>query len=222
MGDDTRRQRERMVADLAHQGIVDERVLEALRKVPRHEFVGPEWQDQAYIDQPLPIGGNQTVSAPFVVAIMTQAAQTKLTDKVLEVGTGSGYQAAILAQLAGRVYTIERLERLASEASRKLKKLGYKNVEVVVGDGTRGLPEHAPFDVILVTAGAAYEPPQPLLDQLRVGGRLVIPVGDRWVQTLYRYTKLHDGAIVKEIASDWQVVFVPLVGEYGWGERNSS
>lgn len=193
--------------------ITDERVLEAFRAVPRHEFVPAEYRRRAYLDKPVPIGEGQTTSQPSLVAIMTSHLQLDGDDTVLEVGTGSGYQAAILGELAREVYTIERFASLAKAAERRLDRLGYDNVHVIVGDGTEGLPDKAPFDAIIVTAGAPHIP-QPLVDQLQEGGRLVIPVGDYpHTQRLKVAVKHGDGVNVEETLA---ARFVPLVGEYGW------
>ena len=170
-------QRQKMVREqILSRGIKDQRVLNAMRQVPRHLFVSPEIAGMAYEDRPLPIGHGQTISQPYIVALMTELAQLAAQDRVLEIGTGSGYQAAILSRLAAQIYTIEYFEPLGLEARRRLKDLHYENVEVRVGDGYQGWPEHQPFDAILVTA-AIERVPQPLLDQLKPGGRLVIPLG---------------------------------------------
>lgn len=205
--------RERMVqTQLVARGIGDVRVLEAMGKVPRHLFVDEAMRDQAYSDYPLPIGEKQTISQPYIVALMTEALELKGHEKVLELGTGSGYQAAILAELADRVFSIERIPSLAYRANQILQKLGYKNVIIRVTDGTLGWPEEAPFDGILVTAGAPRIP-QTLVDQLALGGRLVIPVGDRLSQELIKVNRTPDG-IVKESLGG--VRFVDLVGKWGW------
>ena len=206
-----RRAREEMVArQLAARDIRDERVLEAFRRVPRHRFVPPEIRASAYVDHPMPIGSGQTISQPYMVALMTQCLELEGAERVLEIGTGSGYQAAILAELAREVYSIERQESLAARASAVLD--GYPNIHITVGDGTEGWPEHAPYDGIIVTAGAPDAPP-PLLDQLADGGRLVIPVGGSFSQTLLVYTRR--GAIFDDRAV-CGCVFVPLIGKYGW------
>ncbi len=197
---------------LVARGIGDVRVLEAMGKVPRHLFVDEAMRDQAYSDYPLPIGEKQTISQPYIVALMTEALELKGHEKVLELGTGSGYQAAILAELADRVFSIERIPSLAYRANQILQKLGYKNVIIRVTDGTLGWPEEAPFDGILVTAGAPRIP-QTLVDQLALGGRLVIPVGDRLSQELIKVNRTPDG-IVKESLGG--VRFVDLVGKWGW------
>jgi len=206
-------QRRMVEEQLIPRGISDPAVLEAFRKVPREKFIDPQYQKLAYIDAPLMIGEGQTISQPFTVAMMTQLLELKPTDKVLEVGTGSGYQAAILGEIVreGRVWTLERLEGLARKARKVLKLLKYLNVRVVVGDGTKGLPEEAPFDAIIVTA-AAPEVPPPLIEQLKIGGRLVMPVGGEWHQEMVRLTKTAEG-VKKEFFGGYR--FVPLVGEYG-------
>ena len=170
-------EREQMVKEqIAMRGVTDERVLRALGKVPREQFVPEQMRGQSYSDGPLPIGYDQTISQPFVVAFMTEKLGLRPTDRVLEIGTGSGYQAAILAELAAKVYTIEIVEPLGKRAEETLRRLGYKNVKVKIGDGYQGWPEVAPFDRIMVTAGATFIP-QPLVDQLVIGGRMIIPVG---------------------------------------------
>ena len=205
------REREEMVTrHLETRDISDGRVIEAFRKVPRHEFIPPELKAESYADHPLPIGSGQTISQPYIVALMTQCLELVGAEKVLEIGTGSGYQAAILAELAREVYTVERYDDLADRASAILGK--YQNVHVRIGDGTEGWPEHAPYDGIIVTAGAPGAP-QPLLDQLTDGGRLVIPVGGSFSQTLVVY-KRH-GEVFDE-TTVCGCVFVPLVGKYGW------
>ena len=208
-------ERERMVEEqLIRRGIVDERVLEAMRRVPRHLFVPEHLRHLAYRDSPLPIGEGQTISQPYIVALMTQALELKGSEKVLEIGTGSGYQAAILSLLAREVYTVERILSLARRAERILARLGYTNVRVKVGDGSLGWPEHAPYEAIIVTAATEQVPP-PLREQLADGGRLVAPVGGRWSQTLIRLRRRGDQFVREHLTA---VVFVPLVGEYGWRE----
>jgi protein-L-isoaspartate(D-aspartate) O-methyltransferase len=211
-----RQARDRMVEDqLAGRGIRDARVLEAMRAVPRHLFVPGEMRDLAYADAPRPIGQRQTISQPYIVALMTELLDLKGDEKVLEIGTGSGYQAAILGKLAKEVYSVERLPELAEKARKLLEALGYNNVHVVVADGTRGLPEHAPFDAIVVTA-AAPQVPKPLLQQLADGGRLVLPVGSRDGQILERWIRRGDQWSQERITP---VAFVPLVGEHGWSSE---
>lgn len=190
------------------RGITNEAVLAAMRHVPRHRFVPSKYAAFAYMDGPLPIGHNQTISQPSLVAKMTEALALKKTDKVLEVGTGSGYQAAILAELADKVLTVEILEPLARQAERTLTELGYHNVRVRVGDGYQGWPEEAPFDAIIVTAAPDHVPP-PLLNQLAIGGRLILPVG-RFFQTLELYHRTTEGYEHKTLTL---VRFVPLVRE---------
>jgi len=205
--------RDRMVeSQLISRGINDPRVLEAMRKVCRHLFVDEALQDQAYSDHPLPISDKQTISQPYIVALMTESLQLKGHEKVLEIGTGSGYQAAILAELAARVFSVERLPSLAHRANQMLQKLGYRNVIVRVSDGTLGWPDEAPFDGILVTAGAP-KVPQTLIEQLAIGGRLVIPVGGRVSQDLILVERTAEGAHETDLGA---VRFVDLVGKHGW------
>ncbi len=208
-------QRELMVErQLEPRGICDPAVVRAFRKVPRHRFVGPVLQDSAYADYPMPIGEGQTISQPYMVALMTQCLELKRSDRVLEIGTGSGYQTAILATIAAEVFTVERVASLAKKAESILKELGYNNVHFNVGDGTRGWAEEAPFDGILVTAGAPRVP-EPLVAQLAEGGRLVIPVGGAWSQDLMVVRKAK-GKVTEENVCG--CVFVPLLGEFGWRE----
>ncbi|MBN2408256.1 MAG: protein-L-isoaspartate(D-aspartate) O-methyltransferase [Candidatus Aminicenantes bacterium] len=203
--------RRRMVTEqLAGRDISDPRVLEAMRKVPRHLFVLPGSRDQAYEDYPLPIEEGQTISQPYIVALMTQCLGLRQGEKVLEVGTGSGYQAAVLAEMGARVFSIEINERLAAQAARTLHALGTDQVQVRAGDGYRGWPEEAPFDAVIVTC-AAPEIPSPLMDQLGEGGRLIIPLGSaRHFQTLTLITKEGGRLRKKEISG---VRFVPMTGE---------
>jgi len=202
-------ERERMVREqIEARGIRDERVLRAMRRVPRHRFMPEARRPDAYDDRALPIGHGQTISQPYVVAAMTEVLDLDGDEKVLEVGTGSGYQAAILGELAREVYTIEIVEPLAERARRALEELGYDDVHVRAGDGYRGWPEQAPFDAIIVTAAPDHVP-QPLLDQLAVGGFMVIPVGDR-VQDLTLITRDEEGYHTKEL---FGVLFVPMTGE---------
>jgi len=184
-------------------------VLEALRKVPRHLFVPQQFESQAYADEPLPIGHGQSISQPYVVAFMSKELELKPEDKVLEIGTGSGYQAAVLAELAKEVYSIEIVEPLAREARERLERLGYTNVRVRVGDGYRGWPEAAPFDAIIVTAAPDHVPPV-LLDQLREGGRMVLPLGRGYEQDLVKVRRTGKG-LQQEVLLP--VRFVPMVGE---------
>ncbi len=207
-------ERKRMIAEqLVPRGVSDPAVLGAFKKVPREKFIDPEHRKLAYIDSPLMIGEGQTISQPFTVAMMTQLLELQPLDRVLEIGTGSGYQAAILSEIVkeGQVFTIERFENLAEKARKALKELNYLNVKVIVGDGTKGLSDEAPFDAIIVTA-AASKVPQPLIDQLKVGGRLVMPVGGEWHQEMVRLTKTEEGALRENFGG---YRFVPLVGEYG-------
>ena len=205
--------RDRMVeTQLISRGIRNPRVLEAMGKVPRHLFVDEALRDQAYSDYPLPIGDKQTISQPYIVALMTETLDLQGHEKVLEIGTGSGYQAAILAELADRVFTIERYPNLAYRANQVLQKLGYKNIVTRVADGTLGWPDEAPFDGILVTAGAPRIP-QPLVDQLAPEGRLVIPLGDRLSQELALVERAEKGIHQTYLGG---VRFVDLVGKWGW------
>lgn len=207
--------RDIMVSDqLEARGIRDPAVLAAMRQVPREEFVPAELAGHAYDDNPLPIGEGQTISQPFMVAYMTEALEPARTDRVLEIGTGSGYAAAVLSQVVAEVHTVERIAELASTARERLNRLGYANICVHVGDGSLGWPEHAPYDAIVVTAGAP-QVPQPLLEQLAVGGRLVIPVGPHQrIQTLVRVRQVSPGDFRYE--SHFGVMFVPLIGAAGW------
>jgi len=203
------REREEMVAQqIAARGVRDERTLAAMRAVPRHLFVPSELAGQAYADHPLPIGRGQTISQPYIVAFMTEALALDGSETVLEVGTGSGYQAAVLAEIVSRVYSIEIVAPLAQEAGALLKDLGYSNVEVRAGDGYQGWPEAAPFDAIIVTA-AAPRIPEPLKEQLGDGGRLILPVGDEW-QELVVVTRIGDRFEEKRVLG---VRFVPMTGE---------
>lgn len=199
---------------IRRRGVRDEKVLEAMERVPRHEFVPAAQLGAAYDDRPLPIGDSETISQPYIVAAMTVAARVEPGDKVLEIGTGSGYQAAILAYLGGRVFTMERNFLLADAARARLARLGYAGIEVIEGDGTEGYPVAAPYQVILVTA-ASPKVPAPLLDQLDEGGRMVIPVGDLWHQDLQLLFK-HQGQVVTRFLDACQ--FVPLIGRHGWPE----
>lgn len=200
---------------LRRRGLRDDRVLEAMLRVPRHEFVLPQYLDAAYEDRPLPIGELETISQPYIVAAMTAAARVKPGEKALEVGTGSGFQAAILAFLGAKVYTIERNPQLAESARARLARLGYGGVEVICGDGTEGYPPAAPYQVILVTA-AAPDVPKPLLDQLDDSGRLVIPVGDLYHQDLKLVFKRGNETAARLLDP---CQFVPLIGRYGWPEK---
>jgi len=214
---DGARRRHRMVEEqLRRRGISDPRVLSAMESVPRHCFVGENARWAAYDDEPVAIGLGQTISQPYMVARMTELLDLDPTSRVLEVGTGSGYQAAVLAELAAEVWTLERHPELAERARLLLNDLGYRNVHVLVGDGSLGLPERAPFDAIIVTA-AAPRVPAPLLDQLADGGRLVIPVGDRGVQQL-RLIRRRDQEFVETDVLACR--FVPLVGQAAYSEED--
>ena len=214
---DPSRARDRMVeVQIARRGVRDPRVLDAMRAVPREAFVEPGLAGFAYEDGPLPIGEGQTISQPYVVALMVEAAGVGPGGRVLEVGAGSGYAAAVLGRIAGRVHAVERHPSLAAAARRRLERLGYDNVELRAGDGTLGWPEAAPFDAILVAAGGPGVP-RALMEQLAVGGRLVIPVGGgEGRQRLLRVTRT--GAAGYEEEDLGAVAFVPLVGEQGWAE----
>ncbi|HEX3127729.1 MAG TPA: protein-L-isoaspartate(D-aspartate) O-methyltransferase [Thermoanaerobaculia bacterium] len=209
-GDDFGGARRRMVQEqLRARGVEDRRVLSAMEQVPRHLFVPEEVRDRAYSDHPLPIGEGQTISQPYIVGLMTQLLGVKPGDKILEIGTGSGYQAAVLSRVASEVYTIEIVKPLGEQAERTLSRLGYSNIHTRIGDGYQGWREAAPFDGIIVTA-APPEVPKPLLDQLAVGGNLVVPVGDSW-QDLKVYTKQKDGSFHQRKVLP--VRFVPMTGE---------
>jgi len=195
--------------------IKDPRVIAAMKKVPRHLFVEEALQNQAYNDRPLPIGEKQTISQPYMVALMTEALTLNGKEKVLEIGSGSGYQTAILAELAQEVFSVERIRTLAVRARKILYELGYFNVEIKIFDGTFGWVEKSPFDAIMVTAGSP-DIPQPLYEQLSMGGRLVIPIGDENIQDLFRITKT-EGGMKKEDLGGCR--FVKLVGKYGWEEE---
>jgi protein-L-isoaspartate(D-aspartate) O-methyltransferase len=207
--------REQMVnVQIARRGIRDRYVLDAMRRVPRESFVNPGDEQFAYDDGPLPIGEAQTISQPYIVALMIQAAELKRSDRVLEVGAGCGYAAAVMSLIAARVYGIERLKALGEAARERLARLGYDNIETRVDDGTRGWPEAAPFDAILVSA-AAPEVPYALEEQLAIGGRLIIPVGQpRFGQTLRKITRHSETQYEQESLGG--VAFVPLIGEQGW------
>ncbi len=213
--DFSRLRREMVRRQLASRGITNERVLKAFLEVPREEFVPPQMRIYAYEDGPLSIGYGQTISQPYMCALMTELLDPQPEDRVLEIGTGSGYQAAILSRLVKEVYTVERIPELAERAKKVLEKLGYDNVFVKVSDGTLGWPEFAPYDKIIVTAGAP-KVPKGLLEQLKEGGRMVIPVGPRHAQVLKVISKLDDSSVVEE--EDTPCIFVPLIGEDGWQE----
>jgi protein-L-isoaspartate(D-aspartate) O-methyltransferase len=200
---------------IRRRGIRDEKVLEAMFQVARHEFVPPAYLASAYDDRPLPIGESETISQPYIVAAMSVAARVQPGDKALEVGTGTGYQAAILAYLGATVYTVERNPQLAESARERLAHLGYKGIEVICGDGTEGHPSAAPYQVIVVTAAAPLVPP-PLLDQLDSGGRMVIPVGDLLHQDLQLIFK-RGSEVATRLLDPCQ--FVPLIGKHAWPEK---
>jgi len=200
---------------LRPRGIRDERVLEAMFEVPRHEFVPVASIEAAYEDRPLPIGESETISQPYIVAAMTQAARVQPGEKVLEIGAGSGYQAAVLVRLGARVYTVERNFRLAELARTRLARLGYQGIDVIWGDGSEGYAAAAPYDVILVTA-AAPRVPEVLKDQLAEGGRMLIPVGDLRHQDLHLVTR-QGNQFITRVLDPCQ--FVPLIGAYGWPEK---
>jgi protein-L-isoaspartate(D-aspartate) O-methyltransferase len=205
--------RRKMVeSQIAARSIRDERVLDAMRNIPRHLFLDEAMWNQAYNDYPLPIGEKQTISQPYIVALMTEALELRPNDRVLEIGTGSGYQAAILATLAEWVYTVERIRTLAIKARKVLDQLHMYNISIRVGDGTAGWEEHSPYDAIIVTAGSP-DIPQPLVDQLCEGGRLVIPVGDRYSQTLYKLIRRGEDLRREDLGG---CRFVDLVGNHGW------
>ncbi|HVS03603.1 MAG TPA: protein-L-isoaspartate(D-aspartate) O-methyltransferase [Thermoanaerobaculia bacterium] len=214
-------ERERMVSrQIAARGVRDERVLEAMRRVPREPFLRQELRDLAYEDSPLPIAEGQTISQPYMVALMTEALELGPDDRVLEIGTGSGYAAAVLAEVAAEVVTVERHRSLADEARRRLAGLGYDQIEVVHADGTLGWPERAPYDAIVVAAGGP-DVPAALQRQLAIGGRLVIPVGPtRLLQTLVRLRRVGEKDFRHEDLGE--VRFVPLVGEEGWEDDEST
>eukprot|EP01032_Pedospumella_encystans_P011848 gene11848-13745_t len=212
---------------LRSRGIKDERVLRAMETVPRHWFVSPELASAAYEDHPLPIGEDQTISQPYIVAYMAEAAQIQPTDKLLEIGTGCGYSAAVLSLLAETVYTAEIIPQLGNSAKDRLQELGYQNIEVIVEDGSVGFAEHAPYDIIIVTAGAPRVP-QELLSQLKVGGRMVVPVctasgffafllGEK----LLRFTRTGEADVPESFNVEYleDVGFVPLTGKAGWPQE---
>jgi protein-L-isoaspartate(D-aspartate) O-methyltransferase len=200
---------------LRRRGIFDDRVLSAMEKVPRHLFVPEALRDQAYSDDALPVDCRQTISQPFIVGYMLHMLEVSPEHRVLEIGTGTGYQAALLAEIAREVYTVERIPELAAVARRILSELGYTNVSVTIGDGTNGLPDHAPFDRIIVAA-AAPQIPQPLFAQLTEGGRMVIPVGSPDVQQLVLIRKQNGTPVTQELEG---CRFVPLLGEQGFTPR---
>jgi protein-L-isoaspartate(D-aspartate) O-methyltransferase len=208
-------ERSRMVEyQIRSRGISNPHVLGAMREIPRHLFIPPPYNTSAYDDAPLPIGNGQTISQPYIVALMTELLDPRPEDHVLEIGAGSGYQAAILSILVQHVTTIERIPAVADLARENLAKIGLKNISIIVGDGTKGYPEHAPYDGIMITA-ATPEIPKPLIDQLAVGGILVAPVGGREIQELITVTKNENGTLR---SSHGGVRFVPLIGEHGWAD----
>lgn len=204
-----RLRREMVDVQIVARGIKDKKVINAMLKVPRHLFIPENYRREAYEDHPVPIGYGQTISQPYIVAFMTEAVGLKGDEKVLEIGTGSGYQAAILAEIVKEVYTIEIIEPLAKRAQETLKNLGYKNVKVFVGDGYNGLPQYAPFDVIIITA-AAPRVPEPLKSQLKVGGRMILPLGENY-QDLVLITKYGKNNYM--MTTLLPVIFVPMTGE---------
>lgn len=210
--------REKMVKEqLIPRGIKEPGVLAAFGKVPRHKFVPEKYLDSAYADLPLPIGAGQTISQPYMAALMTQCLELSGEQSVLEIGTGSGYQAAILAELAGKVYSVERLDALAKQSQRRLQDLGYQNIRIKVADGSAGWPEFAPYDKIIVTA-ASPAIPRPFIEQLNIGAKLVIPVGGSANQVLTQVVKHKDKIETEELCG---CVFVPLLGEYGWRKKDA-
>ena len=196
------------------RGVKDERVLAVMRRIPRQEFLPEAIRGMAYTDNALPLGEGQTMSQPYMVALMTESLRLKGTERVLEIGTGSGYQAAVLAELCEKVYTVERIKTLADKARVTLDRLGYKSVAIKVYDGTYGWKEMAPFDAIIVTAGSP-DIPAPLVEQLKEGGRMAIPVGDRYGQRLITVVKTTEGITTEQSIP---CVFVPLIGNHGWKE----
>lgn len=201
-----------------HYKIADQKVLDVMNTVPRHRFVQEALRSQAYKDNALPIAAGQTISQPFIVARMTELLELTGRERVLEIGAGSGYQSAVLASLARKVYAVERIQTLANEALAKLRSLGYNNVSVRNADGTNGWGVYAPFDAILVAAGGP-EVPKPLLDQLEIGGKLVVPIGeDQKNQTLVRVTRTADGFKSEDHGP---CSFVPLIGSHGWSEKTA-
>ncbi|MEQ1905432.1 MAG: protein-L-isoaspartate(D-aspartate) O-methyltransferase [Pirellulaceae bacterium] len=213
----TKKRHEMVAQQIAARGVRNPLVLHAMRTVPREAFIAESQQELAYDDNPLPIADGQTISQPYIVAFMTEALELQGGEKVLEIGTGSGYAAAVLAEIASEVYTVERLESLANRATKKLQELNYRNVQVLVADGTRGWPEHAPYDAIVVAAGGPSIP-ESLKAQLKIGGRLVIPIGKSETnQELVRVTRLSATTYkAEEIAA---VRFVPLIGAEGWSTK---
>jgi protein-L-isoaspartate(D-aspartate) O-methyltransferase len=217
---DYAREREAMVdRQLKRRGITDKAILDAFLEVPREAFVSPEYAHLAYGDHPLPIEAGQTISQPYIVGLMIEAARVEQGDTVLEVGAGSGYAAAVISRIAGKVIGIERQHDLVEIARERLERLGYDNVTIVEGDGTRGCPDEAPFDAILAAASGSHVPP-PWIEQLADGGSIVMPVGSPgWVQELVKVTKGPDGKLIEENLGG--VRFVPLIGEEGWKDARS-
>ena len=214
MASDLATQRKRLLAELKQAGIHDERVLGALNNIPREHFVAAQFQNLAYMNHALPTGMGQTISQPLIVAVMTQALALQGDERVLEIGTGSGYQTAILASLASSVYSIERYQELAFQAALRLEQLDMRNISLYVADGSRGWPAEAPYDRILVTA-AAPNIPSRLVEQLKIGGLLVLPVGNQKHQDLCVVQRTKEGTRIHTLG---QCVFVPLIGEEGWHE----
>jgi protein-L-isoaspartate(D-aspartate) O-methyltransferase len=206
--------RQQMVdTQILARGVHDAKVIQAMRKVPRHLFLDEALRSQAYEDNPSPIGEKQTISQPYIVALMTELLELKGREKILEIGTGSGYQTAVLAEIADQVYSIERIPALAKRARKLLDELKYTNILITIGDGTLGWKEHSPYHGIIVTAAAPY-PPTALLEQLNTGGRLVIPIGEEYAQDMIVYTREADGKYSKE--SHGGCRFVKLIGDEGW------
>ena len=208
-------EREAMVdRQLRQRGITESEILDAFRAVPREAFVNDDFAHLAYGDHPLPIEAGQTISQPYIVALMIEAAEIRRGDKVLEVGSGSGYAAAVISRIASKVIGIERQHDLVEVARERIRRLGYDNVKIVEGDGTKGVPDEAPFEAILAAASGSHVP-QALIDQLSLGGRLVMPVGEPgWVQKLVKVTRQEDGSLQQSDLGG--VRFVPLIGEEGW------
>ena len=218
MTDFTRERQEMVERQLKRRGIRERQILDAFLAVPREAFISDEYAHLAYGDHPLPIEAGQTISQPYIVALMIHAAGIKQGDTVLEVGAGSGYAAAVISRVAGKVVGIERQHDLVEVARGRLKRLGYDNVTIVEGDGTKGCPDYAPFDAILAAASGSHVP-RPLIEQLAPGGRIVMPVGDPgWVQELIKVTKEEDGILKQQNLGG--VRFVPLIGEEGWKDAH--
>jgi len=210
---DYEKERTRMVDEqIVARGVTDPRVLEAMRKVPRHEFLPEAIRGMAYQDSALPLGEGQTMSQPYMVALMTELLELRGAERILEIGTGSGYQAAVLAELCEKVYSVERIKILADRARATLDRLGYQSVAIKVYDGTYGWKDMAPFDAIIVTAGSP-DVPGPLVEQLKIGGRMVIPVGERYGQVLLKVVKTPEGSVTQRHIP---CAFVPLIGNHGW------